>query len=1106
MKSTAKQRVLLHLFNQVSRTENGMNSYSSSQDGIADAVDTTRGFVSRTLTEMKGKDLVEEKKCDVGKYQKRKVKVYRLTSKGQEKAKALQKKFLEDEFIIKTLEKERRIKGKELKNYISTEHPLLTALVNIDKKGKLDMIEYEKLDRHSFINRKKELGKLKEYLEYVTEKGCMTVFISGESGCGKTKLCLKFQEEVENEEIHFLTGKIRKETSIPFKPFINAFKGYKYDIIDIDFKKLDIPTLETDKNEFFKAKKRSYFQRITENIKIASFKKPIIIFLDDLQSADAATIELLKFLTKNLDDAPVLFLCTYKLGELSKDNQLEEVKKELLDNPNCQNIRLNNFDLDNSREFLFELTKNPNLPFGFVKLLHNTTQGNPFFLKEYIKLLIKEEKIPPHSSDYPTKESELKISNTLKNVIKRRLESHLSEKTRNVVLSGCAIGDQISFRLLNKMVRMNKIELLRSVEELIEKNIWMKGTNDGSFYFSHQLISKVAYEEMPSSKKKRIHLKAAENIENLYEENIEDHYPDLARHYEKGEEITKAVDYYIKAGDESEKVLAHEDAVEMYERAIYLFDKEEINKDQVKLLDIVKRVAKTYSLLGRFEKSREYLAKAVELTENKKEKKDIYSKIAETYFLQEKFDRSLNYIEDSLNLQEEDDEITCKLLSLKGWIYLRKEDLKEAETIFNKEKEIAEVHGSDKEIGQVYHDLGTVYLGKNNHEMAIEKFKKSIEIREKIDDKIGLNQSYNNLAMTYRREGHLKKAEKYFEKSLEVCEDVRYKVKLIDIFSNLGSHLLSKGKLKKSLSAFRRGYKLAQELDHDKMKIISSANLSKLYLKFGDIEKSKNYLEECKEMIDENSNYYLQKIKIDYIHSELKRKEGDLGEAKEKLLKVKKLAKEKDDKRVLAQTSLRLGRIYSLQGDFEKGKEYYEKAKKYSLAIGYKEIVPSVYHGLAKIEMKRGELEKARNLFNQGLKLSDELNNEGLMIKNMRGIGEYNLKISNNDAAEKCLLTISEKIENREEPELSIRNNLFKGKLFLNKSDLENAKDSLEKALNESGKADDEILKSIALYQLSRLHLMMEERSKAEKQLELCKEIFDDIGMEWWKKQVKEHL
>jgi len=1122
MQATVKQRILLHLYNYFRENHSGKPSYYTSQQGITSVVDASRGYVSKTLTEMMDKDLVEEETEDVGKNKKRRIKVYRLTSKGREKAKNTRKKFLEKKFTIKTLEEKKRIKGKELENHISTDDPLLTTLVRVDKEGKLDITEYEKLDRNSFVNRKKELENLKEYLEYVIENGSMTIFISGESGCGKTELCLEFKRELEKRTIYFLTGKVRTETSISFSPFIKAFKGHKHDIIDINLKKIDLASIKTDNNNFFQDKKRLYFQKITDQIQKASSKKPMVIFLDDLQSADAATIELLKFLTKNLGEAPVLFLCTYRYEEISEDHLLNEVKGELDDIDSCQNIILNNFDFNQSREFLFELTRNPDLPLEFVKLLHNMTRGNPLFLKEFVKLLIEEEKIPPHSSSYPTREKDLKIPMTLKDVTKKRIESHISKKARKLVLLGCVIGNPIPIELLREMISERNIDLLDCIEELLEKNIWDKGDDENYFYFSHKFISKVAYKNIPPWKRKKMHLLAAKKIKELYHECIEDYYPDLARHYEKGEDISTAVEYYIMAGRESENVLAHEDAVKMYKKVVCLSEDKKGNPEDK--LHMFKKISRSYLLLGRFEKSRVYLAESAKLVDDQNEKRWIYMKIAETYILQRRFDTALTYLEDALSLSENKDAITCKILSHIGWIHIKKENLNEAERVFKKEKEIAEKYGKDREKGQVYQDLGVISHLKKEYEPAINEFKRALEIREKLDDKIGLISLNSNIAKAYQYTQELKKAKKYFKKALEISEKVGDKVRLFHMSADLGLYQFDQGKLKKSLKKLKRSYKIADQLKDEGFKLLISYYLSKVYLTKGDLQESKTHLKKCKEIIKGlNDDFVLSKkreckgtlksidynyihMKILFVESELKKKKGNLEEAKEKLLEVRNLAENKDEQWILAQIYCLLGKIYSLKGVFEKGKECYENGERIAEKIEHNKMESSCKEGLAKIELMRGKNENARILYKDALKLAEKYNYEKLIIQNLNGLGECYLKIYDIEDAEKYLSMASKKIKNREEPELKIQNNILKGKLYLNKRDLENAESSLKRALDECEKANDHILKCKSLYESTRLYFIIEKKSKAEKQLECSIEMFDEMGMRWWKKKAKRSL
>ncbi len=592
MRSTVKERILLHLANHVNENHQTDTSHSVSQKGIMKAVGASRGYVSRALSFMVKMGWVEEEMKDVGKEQKRKLKVYRLTHEGREKAKSVRDRFLKKQIVVKKLDEEKKIRLKDIDDHTRDRYPLLRALQDVDEKGVLEINERKELDKISFVDRKEEISRLEEGFKEVTEEGSIVLFISGVSGSGKTELCMEFKDRSDEKDILFLSGEARSELSKPFFPFIKAFG----EDIDIDFKTISKASLETDDYEFFQAKKTAYFDDIAQRLREASLEKPIIIFLDDLQWADAASVELLKYLTKNLGGAPLLFLCNYRYEELSDDHLLEELKRELSWEDDCRTMILDNFDMDDSAELMFEITGDPALPFRFVKLLHRMSHGNPLFLKEFMRLLVEDGKIPPYSSDYPMEEDELKIPETLKNVIEKRLDSHISKKARRIVELCSVIGGAFSFELVSKIANIDEIDLLYGFEELVDKDILEKKSQDESFDFSHHLISQIAYERIPSWKKKKIHLLIAENIEEMYEKELEGHYSELARHHEKGKEMGKAVDYYIKAGKESENIFAHENTIDMYKKVIDLTA--DIDEKLIDEIKIIKKIARAYYLLG----------------------------------------------------------------------------------------------------------------------------------------------------------------------------------------------------------------------------------------------------------------------------------------------------------------------------------------------------------------------------------------------------------------------------------------------------------------------------------------------------------------------------
>jgi predicted ATPase len=140
-----------------------------------------------------------------------------------------------------------------------------------------------------FVGRKEEINLLMSMLSPLLFGKGATVIVSGESGLGKTRLLEEFLRLAENTECQIRSVRNLPGRVAPFSPFISAFtefenifrlvEGYgdKYDSSNIYFDFLHV-------------------------LRKMSYDRPLILVIEDVQWADTQSINLIQFLSRNIDD------------------------------------------------------------------------------------------------------------------------------------------------------------------------------------------------------------------------------------------------------------------------------------------------------------------------------------------------------------------------------------------------------------------------------------------------------------------------------------------------------------------------------------------------------------------------------------------------------------------------------------------------------------------------------------------------------------------------------------------------------------------------------------------------------------------------------------
>ncbi len=1100
-----KDMILMYLEGLEEFREEEEVPYDVTPKGITDSIELEEDRPYHTLEEMESEGLLMEDERFISNLD-RKRNVYFLTDEGKRKEEEVWNRIKDQQVTIKTENKEKILSLKNIENHISGRNPTIKGLKTIDENGVIDLTCLEE-DTEVFVGRKEELDRLKTELNKAKKSGARTVMVEGEAGVGKTSLVSKLVPFAEELGFEFLSGTCQGETSDPYLPFKEAFNEYMESNEQTGEKGMSfIGTIQQeekiDDESMFDAKKKETFYQTTKTVKQIAGNDPLVVFLDDLQWVDRATLDILAYMDEKLEDASVLFIGTYRPEDVSEKHHLVEMIHRMDLEDRIKRIELQPLDYQDTEETIKNVLGSEEIPQYLIERIHDKTEGNPLFIKESLKQMIQEDIIDPENHRYPEESDEISISRLVHDVIERRID-RLDEDTRKIIQIGSVIGGKIPFDLLSGTADMDEIDLLDYIDILKTNDLWEPHPKDDAFHFCHTMIEDTVYENLDRLKRKLLHKKIAQNLEELYKDELEDWYSDLARHYEAGGENSEALEYFVKAGKNAEKVYANDDAIEMYERALELFDgKVDLDIDK---LGIIEKIAGAYSLMGEYEKAREHLEQALGLTEKGKETQCIHRKITETHHEQGNREKALEHIEEGLSAYGKENSEKCKLLSLKGWTYLHKGNFDRAEEIFKDEKKIAEKIESEKQRGQVYHDLGTTALRKGDLDEGIEKLKRAIEIREKIDDKIELQKSYNNIGGAYVYKGNLEEGEKFFKKSLQVCEEIGHKNGISSSFHNLGDIHRRRGDLTKSIETYRKSLDISHKIGDIHGEANTHTDLAELYLMKGDLGSSRKNLEESIEIKEKTGDKYWTSANL-IVLANLKIKESNLDEAEEKIRDSMKIAKEIGSQRQLAITNYEIGKIYTLKGEFEKAKEHLDKSIEFADKIGIKEKIAESKDILGKIHRSKGNIEKAKKIRKEGLKLAERAKEEKAKIINKIGLGEIHLEAEELEKVEECLTKVSEKIQDREEPRIIIRHLMLKGKLKIKRGNINEAEQYLKKSLKRCRGAEDKIKEAKTLYELGNLKLEKEEKKDAKDYIQGALKSFEDMDMSLWEKRTREQL
>ena len=133
------------------------------------------------------------------------------------------------------------------------------------------------------------------------------------------------------------------------------------------------------------------------------------------------------------------------------------------------------------------------------------------------------------------------------------------------------------------------------------------------FLFKHALAQEAAYESTLLQQRKQLHLKVAESIERLFSERLHEFYGILALHYGRADNLEKAEEWLIKAGEEAMRSSASSEALYFYREALSLYlEKHGKSADLEKVALLETNIAFAFHYRGKYSESSEYFYRAFE--------------------------------------------------------------------------------------------------------------------------------------------------------------------------------------------------------------------------------------------------------------------------------------------------------------------------------------------------------------------------------------------------------------------------------------------------------------------------------------------------------------
>ncbi|BAZ15480.1 multi-sensor signal transduction multi-kinase [Calothrix sp. NIES-4071] len=475
----------------------------------------------------------------------------------------------------------------------------LDELKNIGKitdflPGESDRISQLNIPQKLY-GREKEVETLLAAFDSISQGESQLLLVAGYSGIGKSSLVHEVHKPIVRQRGYFLCGKFDQfQRAIPYASLIQAFQSLMRQLLVENATRLFswkeklltalgnngqviidvIPELELIIGtqppvvELGATERQNRFNQVfCAFVSVFAQKEhPLVIFLDDLQWADIATLKLMQQLVTDSNTQYLLLIAAYRDNEVSPTHPFIQTVEEIQKTRTINQITLPSLNISQVHQLVndtLNITDNY-ITQDLVSLLFNKTFGNPFFLTQLLTTLYQEKLI---KYNFTLKCWEWNITQiqsvgiTNLGIVELMASkiSKLPAATQSALQLAACIGATFKLDVLATVSEKPASDIIKSLWSALEQGLILPLNHNYQapteqlllicdeslqkfgfdetgleFKFLHDRVQQAAYSLIPESSKQTIHLKIGKLLLNYYSSELEAYILNIVNHLNIG--------------------------------------------------------------------------------------------------------------------------------------------------------------------------------------------------------------------------------------------------------------------------------------------------------------------------------------------------------------------------------------------------------------------------------------------------------------------------------------------------------------------------------------------------------------------------------------------
>jgi len=301
---------------------------------------------------------------------------------------------------------------------------------------------------------------------------------------------------------------------------------------------------------------------------------PILLVLEDLHWSDYATLDLLASLARGQTPARLLLLGTYRPVEvIVQEHPLRTVVYGLQRQGHGVEIPLQSLSVEAVATYVTTHFPAQQFPDGLAAWLHQHTDGIPLFLVTLVASWVARGVLMEQQGHWcltaELTHLAMEVPEGLRPFLEQQL-TRLPSAARQVLEVASLAGVEFAAPTVAAGLATSPEEVEVQCDALVRQEwlrplgltIWPDGTPAMRYAFVHALYQHVAAQRLGDGHKLRLHQRLGRRLEAAYGERADEIAAELAMHFTRGRDISRAVHYLRQAADNALHRYANAEAID----------------------------------------------------------------------------------------------------------------------------------------------------------------------------------------------------------------------------------------------------------------------------------------------------------------------------------------------------------------------------------------------------------------------------------------------------------------------------------------------------------------------------------------------------------------